>query len=300
MHKKSIENWIFLLILSLVWGSSFILMKKSLESFNYLEVASLRLIIAFLILAPLLIKTLRKVTKSNIIPLLIISIIGTVIPATIFAYSIEQNLNSSVAGMLNALTPIFTFIIGLTLFNKSSWKKENIIGIVIGLIGTYLLLYPFNAGLEIKLSLTVIGATICYAISINTIKDSLKTLSPIDIAVLSSFLSVIIPIIYVIYNLNGSYQGIDNQNIIGKIQDNISNFYYLIILGAICTSAAILLFNYLIKRSNALFASSSTYLIPIFAIIWGLIDQEDITKTEIIGVIIILIGVFIMNSKRVY
>ena len=94
-------------------------MKKSLESFNYLEVASLRLIIAFLILAPLLIKTLRKVTKSNIIPLLIISIIGTVIPATIFAYSIEQNLNSSVAGMLNALTPIFTFIIGLTLFNKS-------------------------------------------------------------------------------------------------------------------------------------------------------------------------------------
>tara|TARA_B100001250_G_C19771428_1_gene777347 strand:- start:68 stop:895 length:828 start_codon:yes stop_codon:yes gene_type:complete len=275
-------------------------MKKSLESFNYLEVASLRLVIAFLVLCPLLFYSFRKLTKSHIIPLLIISIIGTVIPAIIFAYSIEQNLNSSVAGMLNALTPIFTFIIGLTIFHKNAWKKENIIGIIIGLLGTYLLLYPFDAGLEIKLSLLIMGATICYAISINTIKDCLNTLNPVDIAVLSSFFSVIIPLFYILYNVIINGHSTHTTNTLEKIQANISQFYYLVVLGAVCTSAAILLFNYLIKRSNALFASSTTYLIPIFAIIWGLLDGEDIVKTEIIGVIIILIGVFIMNSKRVY
>ena len=274
-------------------------MKKSLESFTSFEVAFLRLIIAFLVLCPLLIYIFQKLKKTHIIPLLVISIIGTVIPAIIFAYSIAKNLDSSVAGMLNSLTPIFTFIIGVTVFNKRTWKKENIIGIIIGLLGTYILLYPFNSSLEIQLSLVIIVATICYAISINTIKDCLDTLNPVDIAVLSSFFSVIIPIIYMIYDFSNTYY-INGTNIIDKISANISDFYYLIILGSICTSAAILLFNYLIKRSSALFASSTTYLIPIFAIIWGLIDQEEIMKNEIVGIVIILIGVFIMNYKRVY
>ena len=300
MNKNSIKNWIILLVLSLTWGSSFILMKKSLESFTSLEVAFLRLIIAFFVLCPLFIYSFRKLKTSHIIPLLIISIIGTVIPAIIFAYSISKNLDSSTAGMLNSLTPIFTFIIGVIVFNQRAWQKENIIGILIGLMGTYILLYPFNSGLDIKLSVIIIIATLCYAISINTIKECLHTLNPIDIAVLSSFFSVIIPVIYLTYDYSGIYHQIEEVNIIEKISTNTSSFYYLIILGSICTSAAILLFNYLIKRSNALFASSTTYLIPIFAIIWGLIDQEEIMKNEIIGIIVILIGVFIMNYKRAY
>ena len=289
MNKKTIENWSILFILSIIWGSSFILMKKGLVAFTYLEVAFFRLIIAFLILSPFLISSFKNFRLRYLIPLLIVSIIGTVIPAILFANA-QTYLGSAITGMLNALTPIFTLIIGVLMFSKK-WSKESIIGIIVGLIGSYILLFPseFNA-INIKYGFIVILATICYALSINTIKDKLRLLKPLDIAVLSSFFSTIFPIFYVCNS------GIINT--INKIYLNLNFFYYLIILGAICTSLAIVIFNYLIKETSALFASSTTYLIPVFAIMWGIIDSEHIYSHEILGIIIILIGVFIMNYKR--
>jgi len=291
MKKKTIINWFILFILSLMWGSSFILMKKSLLVFNYIEVGFLRLIIAFLILSPLLLRSLRRVEKKHIIPLLIVSVIGTVIPAILFAKS-QVFLDSSVAGMLNALTPIFTLIIGILFFNVTTWNTRSVIGIIIGLMGTYILLSPSTIEINnILYNLLIIFATICYALSINTIKDKLDTLNSLDIAVISSFFSAIIPIIY-LSNKNTSI-------LITKIYLHFDYFIYLLILGIICTSLAIILFNFLIKRSSALFASSTTYLIPIFAIMWGTIDSEIIQSHQLIGISVILTGVFIMNYKRV-
>jgi drug/metabolite transporter (DMT)-like permease len=291
MNKRTIVNWFILFILSLMWGSSFILMKKSLLVFNYIEVSFLRLIIAFFILAPLLVGSLRRVKKKHIIPLLIVSLIGTVVPAILFAKS-QVVLDSSVAGMLNALTPIFTLIIGIIFFNVTKWNTNSIIGIIIGLIGTYILLSPSTIGNNnILYSLLIILATICYALSINTIKDKLESLNSLDIAVISSFFSAIIPIIYISNNTTNA--------LINKIYLHFDHFIYLLILGLVCTSLAIILFNILIKRCSALFASSTTYLIPIFAIIWGTIDAEIIQSYELIGITVILTGVFIMNYKRV-
>ena len=290
MNKQTIANWAILLILSIVWGSSFILMKKSLISFSYLEVGFFRLIIAFIILSPFVISTILRLKKKHIIPLLIVSLIGTVFPAILFAKS-QMYLNSTTAGMLNSLTPIFTLIIGLVWFQHKTWSSKNIIGILLGLIGTYILLFPESENtINTKYSLMIILSTIFYAISINTIKEKLGSLNPLDIAVASSLFSVFIPCFYV-YNM-----GVINT--LEKIYINISTFYYLIILGTFCTSLAIILFNYLIKRSNALFASSTTYLIPVFALIWGVLDAEIIGKNEIIGIIIILVGTFIMNHKK--
>lgn len=291
MEKKTIINWFILFILSLMWGSSFILMKKSLLVFNYIEVGFLRLIIAFLILSPLLLTSLRRIKKKHIIPLLIVSLIGTVIPAILFAKS-QVFLDSSVAGMLNALTPIFTLIIGILFFNITTWNTRSIIGIIIGLMGTYILLSPSTIeNNNILYSLLIIFATICYALSINTIKDKLDTLNSLDIAVISSFFSAVIPVVYL---------SSKNTNLlITKIYLHFDYFIYLLILGIICTSLAIILFNFLIKRSSALFASSTTYLIPIFAIMWGTIDSEIIQSHELIGITVILTGVFIMNYKRV-
>lgn len=291
MDKKTIINWFILFILSLMWGSSFILMKKSLLVFNYIEVGFLRLLIAFVILSPLLLTSLRRVEKKHIIPLLIVSLIGTVIPAILFAKS-QVFLDSSVAGMLNALTPIFTLIIGILFFNRTTWNTRSLIGIIIGLMGTYILLSPSTIeNNNILYSLLIIFATICYALSINTIKDKLDTLNSLDIAVISSFFSAVIPVVYL---------SSKNTNIvITKIYLHFDYFIYLLILGIICTSLAIILFNFLIKRSSALFASSTTYLIPIFAIIWGTIDSEIIQSHELIGITVILTGVFIMNYKRV-
>ena len=289
MNKNSIENWVILLILSIIWGSSFILMKKSLINFSYLEVAFFRLVIAFFVLSPFLISSLKNMKTIYIIPILIVSIIGTLIPAMLFAFA-QIYLDSANTGMLNALTPIFTFIIGLSFFKKK-WNYNAISGIIIGLIGSYILLMPSNQNIiNTKYSLIVILATICYAISINTIRDKLKLLKPLDIAVISSFFSFLIPITFFL-----------NQGItvtIEKIYANLFSFFYLIILGVICTSFAIVLFNYLIKKTSAVFGSSTTYLIPVFAIIWGVIDNEIIENHEIIGIIIILAGVLVMNYKK--
>ncbi len=289
MNKNSIENWVILLILSIIWGSSFILMKKSLINFSYLEVAFFRLVIAFFVLSPFLISSFKNMKTIYIIPILIVSIIGTLIPAILFAFA-QIYLDSANTGMLNALTPIFTFIIGLIFFKKN-WNYNAITGILIGLIGSYVLLMPSNQNIiNTKYSLIVILATICYAISINTIRDKLKSLKPLDIAVISSFFSFLIPITFFLD------QGIANT--IEKIYTNLFSFFYLIILGVICTSLAIILFNYLIKKTSAVFGSSTTYLIPVFAIIWGVIDNEIIANHEIIGIVIILIGVLVMNYKK--
>ncbi len=286
MNKNNTENWVILLILSIIWGSSFILMKKSLISFTYIEVGFLRLIIAFLALSPFLTSSLKRLKAIYIAPLLLVSIVGTVIPAILFAFA-QTYLNSANTGMLNALTPIFTLIIGFILFKKKI-NNQGFLGILMGLIGTYILLLPSNIDIaNTKYSIIVIVATICYAISINTIKEKLRDLGPLDIAVLSSLFSFIIPIGYIIQQ--GFFVTIN------KISANIFPFLYIIVLGLICTSFAIILFNYLIKKTSAIFGSSTTYLIPIFAIIWGLIDNETIQNHEIIGMLIILFGVFIMN-----
>lgn len=289
MYKNNIEKWVILLILSIIWGSSFILMKKSLIAFSYLEVAFFRLIIAFFVLSPFVISSMRNMKSIYIIPILIVSIIGTVIPAVLFAFA-QIYLDSANTGMLNALTPIFTFIIGLTFFKKN-WNLTSILGIITGLFGSYILLLPSNENIiNTKYSLIVIFATICYAISINTIKDKLVSLKSLDIAVISSLFSCIVPIIYFVNN------GLTIT--IAKIYNNLFSFAYLIVLGVVCTSFAIILFNYLIKKTSAIFGSSTTYLIPVFAIIWGIIDNEIIQNHEIIGVIIIIIGVFVMNYKK--
>ena len=273
----------------MIWGSSFILMKKGLEGFNYLEVSSFRLIIAFITLSPFLISSLKNMKSEYVLPILVVSIIGTVIPAILFAFG-QTYLNSSTAGMLNSLTPIFTLIIGITFFQKL-WNKASIIGILIGLIGSYILMAPSSlTTLNNVYGLLIILATMCYAISINTIKERLTALNSLDIAVLTSFISFFIPFIFVLSN------GFSETII--KIRANNESFYYLIILGTICTSFAIILFNYLIKRSSALFGSTTTYLIPVFAIIWGLIDNENIKNHEILGVCVILIGVMIMNYTK--
>ena len=289
MNKNSILNWTLLLILSIIWGSSFILMKKGLIGFNYLEVSFFRLIIAFLILIPFVKNSLRNIKRKHIFPLLVVSILGTVFPAILFANA-QVYIDSAVAGMLNALTPIFTVISGFYLFNQKINLKTKGIGTIIGFVGTYILLSPNGEDGFIKYKMMIILATICYAISINTIKNKLLSLKPLEITTISSLFAVLPAFFY--------FLQLGSENTIRKIQHNLDSFYYLIILGIVCTSIAIILFNFLIKRSSALFASSTTYLIPVFALIWGIFDQETIHKNEVLGIGIILMGVFIMNYEN--
>ena len=289
MTKQHIQNWIILLLLSVIWGSSFILMKKSLLGFNYIEVACFRLIIAFLCFVPWLHVSLKKLTLKNVIPLLIVSIIGTVIPAVLFALA-QTQLGSALSGMLNGLTPVFTLIIGVCFFKTCAYIQQYL-GLIICFVGTYILLGSSdNLINDTQFTILIIIATICYALSINTIKFLLNNIKALDIAVITSFFSAILPTLYIFST------GIINN--IMKISNNTKSFFFITILGLLGTSIAIVLFNKLIKQSSALFASTTTYFIPIVAIIWGIIDQEKIWPHEILGIIIILVGIFTINTKE--
>ena len=289
MNKKIVIDWLLVVILSIIWGSSFILMKKSLIKFSYFEVGAYRLIISLIVLVPFLPSVVKNLKKKHLLPIFTVGIIGTLLPAIFFAKS-QLYVKSALAGMLNSLTPIFTLTISVLIF-KRSWNNYNLIGVIISLLGTFILLNPTNIYYQnVEYTFLIILATLFYAVSINTIREKLKELRPIEIAAGSSFAASILPCIYIFK----SDVGIKINNIIM----NFTHFSYLIILGLVCTSVAIILFNKLIKRTNALFASSTTYLIPVFAIIWGLIDCEKIDINELIGISIILIGVYTMNSVQ--
>ena len=286
MNKKIIIDWILVIILSIIWGSSFILMKKSLINFSYIEVGTYRLIISLIILVPFLPSAIKKFKKKHLAPILTVGIIGTLLPAIFFAKS-QLYVKSALAGMLNSLTPIFTLTISVLIF-KRSWNIYNLIGIIISLLGTFILLKPSHIDYQnIKYTFLIILATFFYAISINTIREKLKELRPIEIAAGSSCAASILPFVYIFSS--------DVSLKINNIILNFTHFTYLILLGLVCTSVALILFNKLIQRTSALFASTTTYLIPVFAIMWGLIDNEKLDIVELMGISVILIGVYTMN-----
>jgi len=292
-----LKSYIYLIILSIIWGSSFILIKYGLQDFSgktrltpeYL--GALRLSIAFLILIPFGVSSLNTITKKQWFYLAIIGIIGNGIPTFLFAYA-QTTLSSAETGILNSTVPIFTIIIAV-IFYKFSWKIKHIIGICFGIIGTFLIIngkginsLSFDNVFAIIL---VILASLCYAISLTTIKYKTKDLSP-KLITSASFYFVGIPcLIYLLFSDFGIFIK-DNPN-------SIDGIYSIIILAVICTAFAVLLFNRMIQISSPVFASSITFTIPVVALVIGFYNKEEINFIQIIGMCTILTGVFFINKK---
>lgn len=282
--KANILNWSILLLLALIWGTSFILIKKGLESFSSIQIASLRIFISFLFLLPVALRNIRKISRENITSLIIIGVIGSAIPA--FLYPMAQTkIDSSVAGMLNSLTPVFTFLIGILLYSrKIKWRQT--VGILIGLAGAVGLLYKgsfiFNSA-----GLLVVLATLFYGISTNQI----TRIKGINGIVITSLAFIIIgPVAGVNLLLSDFSPALETENF-------LRNLGLIAILSILSTGIAVGLFNVLILRTSPLFATSVTYLVPIVAGIWGIADGEIITPFMIISVIFILAGVYFTNIK---
>jgi drug/metabolite transporter (DMT)-like permease len=289
--NKSLWQWIFLIFLAIIWGSSFILMKKGLEVYSHSVVASLRISIAFLVLLPFTFSSFKQIELKYWKYLIFTGICGNGIPAFLFTLA-QTEVSSSLSGMLNSLTPIFALIIGILMFNSKP-KKAKSLGVFIGLIGAIGLILSKGISLEnskIFYSLLIVIATICYALSVNVIKAHLKEIDSILITSLS-FLSIgPFTIAYLFYT--------------DFIQVSIANplsynaLIYIVILSVFGTALAIIMFNMLIKTTSTLFATSVTYLIPIVAIIWGLMDGEKINIIQVIIVILALIGVYTINKFK--
>ena len=287
---RSVSNYLLLFLLSLIWGSSFILMKRGLEVYSFIELANLRICIAFLSLVPFVPKAIKSVKPKHYFPILITALSGNLIPAFLFAKA-QTELDSGLVGTLNALVPLFTLILGVYFFSLRP-SKANIFGIFLGLLGMlFLASSNFQDGVVFNVYvLFVVLATILYAISINVIKKYLYDLNPFSITTLA-FL-VIAPIsIFLLYNTKFTYNLYNNP-------DGFKALSYIAVLAVFGTSIATIIFNRLLSRSSAIFASSITYLIPIVAIFWAVLDGEIITPYHLLGFVIILSGVYLVNKKN--
>jgi len=294
--KTSLLSILLLGILAIIWGSSFILMKKAMFSadgspiYSPEQVASLRILLASLCLLPFAIPHLSLLRSKHAPFMLIAGLIGSTIPAFLFTAA-QQHIDSSLAGMLNSLTPLFTFILGVTVFGVS-FKKNGLIGVIIGLLGAAGLVFYRSDG-PISLNshaLLIVLATCFYGISINTIKKYLNDLPSLTISALSLFM--VSPLVAVYAYASGSF------DVLAEHELGWEGMGYIFLLALFSTAIGLILFNIVIKRESALFSSSVTYFIPITAILWGMLDGEQIEAAQFAFIALILLGVWMVNRVR--
>ncbi len=289
---KNWQAWALFALLALIWGSSFILMKYGLQSFSYSQIGMIRVSLAFWFTFIIAFRRLRFLRKKDILPLLVVGLLGNAIPYLLFPLAVTK-LDSGLVGILNSLVPLFTLIIGV-LFYKAKVGIPSVVGILIGLAGAVWLLMP---GVEIDPTKLQYGAlpilaTLCYAISINTLSSWLRHLDSLTITLLSLLFVGIPATIYVFTTDFVSIMQTDDKAWI--------SLSYVAILGIVGSSLAVIIFNYLIKNTDSLFASSVTYLIPLVALIWGVVDGENIGIDHVFGMGAILLGVYVVNARRKY
>ncbi|MCD4665693.1 MAG: DMT family transporter [Bacteroidales bacterium] len=279
-----------LMVLALVWGSSFILIKIGLKSFDSDQVAAIRILLASLTLLPIAIRNIKHLHRKDLISLLTAGFIGSFIPAFLFTKA-QTHIDSAHAGILNSLTPVFTLIVGVIFF-RAKFKVLQILGLFLGLVGALGLVMAeqsMSFGKVNFYALLIVLATTCYALNINVVKTYLTHLTGVQI---TSFSFMFLSPAAFIYLLTTD---------LGPVFTNPQwpvHFTAIVILGIIGTATAMLLMNSLIRKVSTIFASSVTYIIPIFAIMWGFIDGEIITIHHIGNMGIILFGVFLINRKK--
>ncbi|MGO4820340.1 MULTISPECIES: DMT family transporter [unclassified Flavobacterium] len=288
MESKQLK-WGYLLVLSLVWGSSFILIKKGLLGLTAIQVGSLRIIFAALFLLIIGFKSLSKIPKEKWKYIALTSLFGTFIPAFLFAIA-QTEIDSSVSSILNSLTPLNTLVLGALVFGVS-FQKRQVWGVFIGLVGSLLLV--FNGAMNhpdqnYYYAILVIIASVCYAINVNLIKRFLSDLTAVSITT-GNFLFLIFPALAILY-----FSGFGAVIHVEKVQHAVM---FIMVLGVVGTGIANILFFKLIQISSPVFATSVTYLIPVVAFFWGLLDNEMLTTVQFFGAFIILIGVYLSAKK---
>jgi len=287
--EKKRWQWAAMLFLAFIWGGSFILMKKGLDAFTHVQVASIRIFFSFIILLPFAIRSFIKLTKQNTYSLAISGFIGNLIPAYLFTYA-QTNISSSLAGILNSLSPFFTLVVGIFIFRNRPFIFQYI-GIIMGLIGAVLLVSNGNfstlSGINIY-ALLIIFATLLYGINSNVIKYKLVGLTGIEITALAFIF--IGPIAGVILFSTDLTPAINSPNFAGSLAAVLT----LSIFGSVLS---LFVYNSLIHHTTAIFATSVTYIIPIFALMWGILDGESLGLLQAISMIIILTGVYLVNTK---
>lgn len=282
-------KWAFLLALALVWGSSFILIKKGLVGLTALQLGSLRIIFAAFFLLLIGFKSVSKIPIHQWKYIALTATLGTFIPAFLFAIA-QTQIDSSVSAILNSLTPLNTMILGGLVFGLN-FKRSQIFGVIIGLLGTVLLIVNgamHHPEQNYYYAILVIIASICYAANVNLIKKYLSDLSPLSITT-GNFLVLLFPALIVLF-----FSGFFEVIAVESVQHSV---LYIVVLGVVGTGIANIIFFKTIQISSPVFATSVTYLIPIVAFSWGLLDNEMLTPVQFFGAFVILVGVYLAAKK---
>jgi len=283
-------NWLLFGILSVVWGSSFILMKEGLKQLSPYQVASVRMLFAGLVLLPFAFRAFKKIPKEKMGLVIISGIIGNFIPAYLFCIA-ETKIDSGLAGILNSLTPLFTILVGLFFFKIPSNQKK-LKGVLVGFIGLCLLLASGkNISFEnLSYASLVLLATFLYGLNVNMVGKFLQNIRALDIASVA-FAFLILPSFLLLYNTGYFDLNFNNPSILYASLSSIC-------LGIVGTSISAILFYMLLKKSSIVFASMVTYGIPIVAIAWGIYFGETISILQVGSLLIILAGVYIVNKPQ--
>ncbi len=287
--KATQTKWLILIVLALIWGSSFILIKKGLVGLSPFQLGSLRIVFCALFLLVIGFKNLADIPLHKWKFIALTSLFGTFIPAYLFAIA-QTQISSSVSSILNSLTPLNTLILGAVVFGLD-FKRTQVIGVIVGFAGTMLLILngaAHHPNQNYWYTILVLIASMCYATNVNLIKRYLSDLKPLTITT-GNFLVMLLPALGILLTTD-----ILTKVHLAKVQEAM---IFIAVLGIIGTGIANVLFYKLIQISSPVFATSVTYLIPVVAFFWGLLDNEMLTPVQFIGAFVVLVGVYLSSKK---
>lgn len=285
-------KWIYLLILSIIWGSSFILIKKSLLGLTPYQLGALRTIITGVILLAFGFNKLKKVSKSKWKWLILSGLLGSFIPAFFFAIA-ETEIDSAVVSILNSLVPLNTILLGFAVFKIASTKRQ-VLGVIVGFVGTAILILKgseLNPNQNYLYAGFVIASTVMYAANVNIIKRYLQDIKPLAIAA-GNYVFIVIPaIIILIFSDFFTVKTFDNPALPKAL-------LCVTILSVFGTAIAKIVFYKLVQLSTPVFASSVTYIMPIVALGWGILDGESFSFIQGLASLLILVGVYLSHQRK--
>ena len=286
-NNKPVNPYVFLGILAIIWGSSFILMKEGLKHFSSYQVAAMRISFAGIALFPF-VKWRKVVIRAGDLKYFIISgILGSAIPAFLFTAA-QTKISSSLAGAINGLTPLFALLVAVV-FIGVKFNKLKVYGVIVGLLGAFFLIVGQELNFDIKYTSLAVLAAVCYGINVNIIKQKLNDYPPRLVAALPLAIISIIGIGVMLY------LGFDvswNQ------EQDVKSLVAILLLAVVGTSLSLVIFNRLIQQTNTVFATSVTYLIPIVALFWGFLANETISSNQMIGLGFILIAIWLIRKDK--
>ena len=287
----SLKKWGTLVILSLIWGSSYILIKKGLTGLTPIQLGSLRVIVTTIIIAPIGYQKIKHIPRQKMKWVALSAFVGSFFPAYLFAFA-ETEISSSITAVMVSLTPLFTLLISVFVFGEELLKKQ-VFGVLIGFTGIIVLINNelFSSSFNILYIMFIVLAAFCYAINANVLKYKLSNIPALGI-VFMSFLFMFIPAFIILCFSDFPFSDFTSDPLI------IESIIYIVILALFGTAIAKVLYIKLLAISTPVFSVSTTYLMPVVAIFWGLLDGEEFKLTQFTGTAIILLGVYLVTKKK--